>query len=232
MKLAVMQPYFFPYLGYFQLIHAVDKFVVYDDVNYITRGWVNRNRILASGKDKMVTLPLRGASQNKKINEIEVLLDTKWLKKTSRTLDMAYSKAPYFSQVRDLVMVVLESGIGNLSGFLSNGISLVAGYLGVTTKIIPTSTCYGNVGLARQDRLIDICKQERAEEYINSLGGLELYSKEEFDNQGIQLGFLKPHLLEYAQFSEEFIPGLSIIDVMMHNSTDDIIAMINDYELA
>lgn len=226
MKLAIMQPYFFPYLGYFQLMHAVDKFVVYDDVNYIVRGWLNRNRILVNGKDLMVTLPLRGASQNLKINEIERVKDQKQISKMSRTLRMAYGKSPYFESVHDLFLRIMNSEITNLGAFLNLQLQMIAKHIGIKTLIIETSAHYGNQGLNREERLADICKQEQADHYINAAGGRELYEQSQFDAVGVKLSFLDAVLPEYEQQGKCFVPGLSILDVLMNNSGNTVNEML------
>jgi hypothetical protein len=228
-----MQPYFFPYLGYFQLMQAVEKFVVYDDVNYIVRGWLNRNRILVNGKDLMVTLPLRGASQNLKINEIERVKDQKQISKMSRSLRMAYGKSPYFESVHDLFLRIMNSEITNLGAFLSLQLQMIAKHIGIKTLIIETSAHYGNQGLNREERLIDICKKENSAHYINAMGGMELYSKERFRLLDIKLNFLKPQLNPYPQqmLSCDFVAGLSILDIMMNNSIKEISNHLNSYEL-
>ena len=103
MKIAIMQPYFFPYLGYWQLMNIVDKFVIYDDVNYIKRGWINRNRILVEGKPFYIHVPVMKASQNKIINEMEVFVDSSLRKKELKTIELAYKKAPFFDSVYPLI---------------------------------------------------------------------------------------------------------------------------------
>lgn len=231
MKLAIMQPYIFPYIGYFQLIKAVDKFVIYDDVNFINRGWINRNRILVNGKDSLFTIPLKEASQNKLINEIEVNWDDAWKSKWLKTLEQSYKKAPYFQQVRPIIEQTLEQEKTIFSEIIVENLKLINAYLGITTEIISSSSIYQNTELKAQTRIVDICLQEKANHYINPIGGLELYQKEVFEEQGMQLNFIKSKPVQYPQLKNDFVPWLSIIDVLMFNSVEQIQTFLDSYEL-
>lgn len=231
MKLAIMQPYIFPYIGYFQLIKAVDKFVIYDDVNFINRGWINRNRILVNGKDSLFTIPLKEASQNKLINEIEVNWDDAWKSKWLKTLEQSYKKAPYFQQVRPIIEQTLEQEKTIFSEIIVENLKLINAYLGITTEIISSSSIYQNTELKAQTRIVDICVQEKANHYINPIGGIELYQKEVFEEQGMQLNFIKSKPVQYPQLKNDFVPWLSIIDVLMFNSVEQIQTFLDSYEL-
>lgn len=231
MKLAIMQPYIFPYIGYFQLIKAVDKFVIYDDVNFINRGWINRNRILVNGKDSLFTIPLKEASQNKLINEIEVNWDDAWKSKWLKTLEQSYKKAPYFQQVRPIIEQTLEQEKTIFSEIIVENLKLINAYLGITTEIISSSSIYQNTELKAQTRIVDICLKEKANHYINPIGGLELYQKEVFEEQGMQLNFIKSKPVQYPQLKNDFVPWLSIIDVLMFNSVEQIQTFLDSYEL-
>jgi len=231
MKLAIMQPYIFPYIGYFQLIKAVDKFVIYDDVNFINRGWINRNRILVNGKDSLFTIPLKEASQNKLINEIEVNWDDAWKSKWLKTLEQSYKKAPFFQQVKPIIEQTLGQEKAIFSEIIVENLKLINAYLGITTEIIPSSAIYQNIELKAQNRILDICLQEKANHYINPIGGIELYQKEVFEEKGIQLNFIKSKPVQYPQLKNEFVPWLSILDVLMFNSVEQIQTFLDSYEL-
>ncbi|MFY7828785.1 MAG: WbqC family protein [Flectobacillus sp.] len=231
MKLAIMQPYIFPYIGYFQLIHAVDKFVIYDDVNFINRGWINRNRILVSGKDSLFTIPLKEASQNKLINEIEVNWDSAWKNKWVKTLEQSYKKAPFFQQVMPLVEQTLGQEKQIFSEIIVANLQIINDYLGISTEIVPSSVIYQNTELKAQNRIIDICLQEKATHYINPIGGLELYDKQVFAEKGMLMNFIKSQSVQYPQLKNEFVPWLSILDVLMFNSVEKIHEFLNAYEL-
>lgn len=231
MKLAIMQPYFLPYIGYFQLINAVDKFVIYDDVNFINKGWINRNAILAGGKAQLFTIPLKEASQNRLIRDIALSDDKVWKKKLLKTIQQSYQKAPYFAEVFPIIDRVINYDAENISDLNRNGIFEINKYIGINTEIIAHSDIYENTHLKAQNRILDICKKENAQTYINPSGGMELYDRAVFENEGIELFFIKAGLPAYNQNSQEFIAGLSIIDVLMNNSLENIHIMLKAYQL-
>lgn len=231
MKLAIMQPYIFPYIGYFQLIKAVDKFVLYDDVNFINRGWINRNRILVNGKDSMFTIPLKDASQNKLINEIDVNWDKNWKSKFLKTIEQSYKKAPFYSEVLLIIEKSIEADGGQFSKVIEQNLRLICEYLAIKTEIISSSSIYQNTDKKAQERILDICTQENANHYINPIGGLELYDKEVFTKENMVMNFMKSKSVEYTQFKNDFVPWLSIIDVLMFNSKAEINKFLDNYEL-
>ncbi len=231
MKIAIMQPYFFPYIGYFQLIAAVDRFVIYDDVNYIKKGWVNRNNILINGSASLIQIPLSGASQNKLINEVEILNEEKWKIKFLRTIELSYKKAPFFLVVYDLIKTQINKGHSHIAGLNLDTTKAVCKYLNINTIIIPSSSQYQNKHLSGQSRILDICKKENAKQYINPIGGVKLYEKSDFQVNELELFFLKPKNIEYFHFGNYYIPWLSIIDVLMFNSVDKVNEFLNQHEL-
>jgi len=233
MKIAVMQPYIFPYIGYFQMIHAVDKFVFYDDVNFIKQGWINRNRVLVSGKDYLFTIPIENASSFATINEthINLALYDRFKTKFLQTLGLNYKKAPYFPEVISLVEQILESPSVTIAQLAIKSIVATTDYLEMEKQFCISSEVYQNKGLDRYERLIDICKREKATQYINAIGGQDLYRKEDFEREGIQLNFIKTLPIAYKQFKNEFVPWLSIIDVLMFNSKQEVKDFLNNYEL-
>ena len=227
MKIGIMQPYLFPYIGYWQLIHAVDAFVVYDDVNY-KRGWINRNNILLNGERRLFTIKLEGASQCRLINDIAIL-DT--FSGFVKTLRQYYNKTPFFREVMDLLNKIIMFDKSNLAAFIAGSISIIAEYMEIDTKLLMSSDIEKNNSLKGQAKIIDICNILRATEYINAIGGVELYNAAAFKENGVKLKFLKTNFVPYEQFKNEFIPGLSIIDVMMFNSKEKIRDMLKNYEL-
>ena len=231
MKLAIMQPYFFPYLGYWQMLNAVDTFVIYDDVNYIKGGWINRNRMLINGIPHLFTLPLLEASPYKLINEIKIINNDKQKQKLLKSFEMSYSKAPYKNKVIELISDIILQKEDRLNIFLKYQFEKVFEYLNIDTQILLSSDIEKTEGLHAQDRVIDICKRLNTTQYINAIGGQELYSKEDFAKNGIQLSFIKMNEIKYKQFNNEFVPNLSIIDLMMFNSPKTIREMLDDYEL-
>lgn len=227
MKIAIMQPYFFPYLGYWQLIESVDKFVIFDDVNFIKKGWINRNRILLQGKDHLITLPIAKASQNKLINQLEIVES----KNILSTIDLAYKKAPYYNSVMPLIENIMNYSKANLVDFLANQFNLISAYLGIKTEFVMSSSLNKDNDLKGQDKILDICKILGCTQYVNAIGGMELYKKDAFLENGIDLKFIKMDSIEYPQFKNDFISNLSIIDVMMFNSPEQIMKMLGCYEL-
>lgn len=228
MRAAIMQPYFFPYIGYFQLIHAVGKFVIYDDVTYIKQGWINRNRILERDKPAYFTLFTQGASSNKLINEVSVGHNAKELIKT---LEHNYKKAPFFQTTMPLIESLLRNEEKNLALFLTHSLKGICEYLMIDTQIMLSSQIKKDVSLKKEQRLIDICKMLGCNVYINAIGGQALYRPDDFNKAGIRLSFLKPDQFSYRQFDNEFVPWLSILDVMMFNTKSDIYRMLDCFEL-
>lgn len=231
MRLAVMQPYFLPYIGYFQLIAAVDKFVVYDDVSYINRGWVNRNRILLNGSPHTFTVPLHRASQNRLICDIDLIGDDFWREKLLRTISQAYAKAPFYEQVSILMEQIIQFPERNLHQYLLNSLNLISGYLSLRTQIISSSRIYNNSQIHGQERILDICRQEGATSYFNAIGGEGLYDRSQFNMQGIELKFLRSRPVSYLQSKKEFVPWLSILDVLMFNSPAQVLRLLNEVDL-
>lgn len=229
MKLAIMQPYFFPYIGYFQLINAVDKFILYDDVNFIKNGWINRNRIIINNEVKYLTIPLKNASSFKKINEIDCFIPVKEL---SNKIMMSYKKAPYFDNVWPLIKEILNSNLDKISPLAILSIKKISEYLDLNSTFEISSEYYAETKeLQKENRLIYICKMNATKIYINPSGGVDLYKKDDFKKENIDLFFLKTNFIEYKHFSNDFISGLSILDILMFNSKDEIKSMLENYEL-
>jgi hypothetical protein len=233
MRLAIMQPYIFPYIGYYQLIKAVDKIVMYDDVSFIKQGWINRNRILLNDRDFTFTVPLKDVSSNKLIKDtlIDSTKYSAWTKKLLATISQAYRRAPYFEEVYNLIESIVNSNNINISELAVHSLKVTSNYIGIETDIIHSSVIYNNQHLKGKERIIDICKQEKAEVYINAVGGQELYSKEEFKRNGIILKFISSKPILYKQYGNEFMPWLSIIDLMMFNKVEEVRDLVDSFEL-
>jgi len=223
-----MQPYFFPYIGYWQLINSVDIFIIYDDVNFIKRGYINRNNILINNVKHLFTLALIKSSQNKKINEILIGENNK---KILRTIEQSYLKAPFFHDIFPIIEDIFSNKEKDLSKFLGNSLQIFSKYLDINTKFEYSSMLDNDKSLQAQDRLIEISKILNATDYINAIGGEQLYDKDAFSDAGINLSFIQTELINYKQFNNKFIPNLSIIDVMMFNSKEDIKEMLKKYTL-
>ena len=233
MTLAIMQPYFLPYVGYMQLMSAVDAFILYDDVAFINRGWINRNRLLINGQEYMFTVPLRDASQNKRINEVHIADDPKWRSKLLKTIEQGYRKAPHYETVMPLTERMVNCATDSIAELAYFSLNELNQYLGLTTRLIPSSAIYDNTDLKAQARIMDICKQERATRYINPIGGMELYDKPTFAEAGIKLNFMNNRAVTYPQLTKnvDFMPWLSILDVLMMNDVAAVKQQLGEYEL-
>lgn len=232
--IGIMQPYVFPYIGYFQLIKAVDKFIVYDDVAFINKGWINRNNILVNGKASMFTIPLVGASQNRLIRDIEVDNLAAWSKKFLKTIEQSYKKAPFYKQGFQLLEQIFNLPTANIAELGVNSLKETCKYLNIETEIVESSTIYNNQDLKAQVRILDICLQEKANHYINPIGGMAIYDKQLFADKEILLNFIKAKPIQYKQFNkynESFVPWLSIIDFLMFCSVEEINEHLNKFEL-
>lgn len=213
------------------MIEAVDKFVIYDDVNFIKGGWINRNRILNHGKVQFLNLRMKGASPNKLINQIEIETDERVIRKNLRMLENCYGKAPYYKETSKLICDLMFYKTENLAEFLSNSIVRMAEYLGMNTKFLVSSRLEKNNSLRGQDKVIHICRLLGADEYYNAPGGQTLYDYESFEKQKIKLKFIEAGDISYRQFGEEFQSNLSIIDVLMFNSLDEVKEALKNYKI-
>jgi hypothetical protein len=231
MKIAIMQPYFLPYIGYFQLINAVDIFVIYDDVNYIKKGWINRNTVLVNGKGFLFNIPLQEVSQNKTINQISIEDNSIWKKNLLKTITLSYKKAPFFNDVFPIIINIIEHDEKNLAKFITHSLREICTFLSISTTFLNSTEIGKNNDLKAQNKIIEICKKQEADTYINAIGGIALYDKDDFIKNGISLNFIKPNEIIYSQFKNEFIPWLSIIDVLMFNSSEQIKNFLVQYDL-
>jgi len=226
-----MQPYFLPYIGYFQLIGAVDTFVVYDNIKYTKKGWINRNRMLQNGKDAIFSLPLKGASDALDVCQRELAADFNREKLINQFVG-AYRRAPFFRETLPLIESIVRYKESNLFGFLHHSILKATEHLGITTSIRVSSDIAIDHSLTSQEKVLALCEAVRTRIYVNAIGGTELYSKEVFQNKGIELKFIRSKPFEYPQLGNAFLPWLSIIDCMMFNPLGAIQAYISDnYEL-
>lgn len=214
-----MQPYFLPYIGYFQLIGRVDAFVLHDTVKYTKKGWINRNRLLRDGNAIVFGLPLRAASDQLHIVEREIAPTYKPDELMSRFAG-AYRKAPYFRETQPLLESVLRYQDTNLFGFLRHSIAAVCAHLDIKTRILTTSSIDNGLSLKGQERVIHLCRCLAGDTYVNPIGGRELYSSEAFAAAGISLRYLRSMLTPYTQFGQPFVAALSIVDVLCFNGRD------------
>lgn len=232
MTIAIMQPYLFPYIGYWQLINAVDTFVIYDNIQFSKKGWFHRNNILLNGKKTLFTIPLKKDSDSLDVIDRLISDDAdKIINKIIRYIENAYKKAPYFKDVFPVVKNIFQNDERNLFKYIYNSVLKICHYLEIDTKIIISSSINIDHTLKSQDKVIALNKALNATKYINPIGGNELYEYEKFQNENIELAFLNSNVPEYNQFGKEYIPYLSIVDIMMFNSREEIKKMLTEYKL-
>lgn len=211
-----MQPYFCPYLGYFQLLAAADVFVVYDNIEYTKKGWINRNRILNGARDAVITLPLQHASDFLHVRDRRLAPDFDRRRLLNRIRE-AYRKAPHLEATWPLVEAIVLHDDPNLFGFILHSLERLRDHLGLATPLRVSSTVDVDHGLRGQEKVLALCAKLGAERYLNAIGGVELYRPEDFAARGIELRFLRPRLDPYPQLGGPFVPALSILDVLMFN---------------
>ena len=228
--IAVMQPYFFPYIGYWQLISLSKTFVLYNDVNYIKKGWINRNYSLVNGKKCFFNIPVIDASQNRLICNHQIVQEVSWKKRLLKKIELSYSKAPYFSRTMPLVEEVVSNNESNLSEYIFYSIETISKFLSLDCKFV-RSESFRNQNLSGYERILDICKKTGAYRYTNPIAGRHLYSEDKFISEGVGIQFLESKECVYRQFSGAFVPNLSILDVMMFNSEDQLRFLLKQYEV-
>ena len=227
MKLAIMQPYLFSYIGYWQLINAVDEFVIYDNIQFSKKGWFHRNNILLNNKKTLFSIPLKKDSDSLDVVDRFISNDAdKEINKIIRQIENGYKKAPYFADVFPMIKKIFQNNERNLFQYVYSSVLQICDYLEIDTKIIISSTVKIDHSLKSQDKVIALNKTLIATKYINPIGGTKLYDYEVFQKENIELQFLKSEVPEYKQFDNEFVPCLSIIDIMMFNSREEIKKML------
>ncbi|MEI6696150.1 MAG: WbqC family protein [Bacteroidota bacterium] len=250
MKLAIMQAYFFPYLGYFQLINAVDKFLLYENISFRKESWMTRNRILAAkSKPFYIRLCVKSKSSNKKISEIKIV-DQKWKLSLLKNIHHNYKFCEYYHEVMPLLEKIIHTETDSLHTYNSKTICMLAELLGITTIIEYSNTRYLNLEKElhlkypkqkteeplqtmerKTERIISIARQEKADVFINAIGGSFLYSKPEFTENNLNLFFISTKDYKYQQSSRDFFQDLSIIDVLLNCGIEGTKELLNQFEL-
>jgi len=225
---SIMQPYFLPYVGYWQLINLSDEFVILDDVNYRNRSWITRNKILENNQSKLINLQLVKASQNKKINEILIFGKKE---KCFNIISNSYKKAPYYNSVISMLEKIIMNSELNLSKYLTYSIRLINEFLDLKATVTLSSNLKNSNNLSGEERIINICKSMNAGEYINVLSGSNLYDKSKFLDNSIRLKFLNTDIKPYNQNVKNFIPNLSIVDLLMFLPKDLIKIHLNSFKI-
>lgn len=229
-----MQPYFLPYLGYFQLVNAVDTFVFFDDVNFIKKGWIHRNQVLVNGEAHKFTIPLKDASQNKRINEVGLSGYNEWKASFLKLVEHNYKKAPYYEAARGILEKILEKEHETIADLACESVKYIAERMGLRTNFNYSSKLdYDrSEGSDGQAKILSICKLFNAGMYINPQNGTELYDQAAFDSAGVDLRFIHMGEVHYNQFKKgKFVPYLSMLDVLMFNDINTVQALLDNYEL-
>lgn len=211
-----MQPYFLPYIGYFQMVNAVDTFVFYDNVTYIKNGWINRNRVRGG---TIFTIPLKDQSSNRLIQDTEILWNPRDIKKILKTIQQTYSKSPYFNEVFSIVEDLVHAQPCTISELAINSVIRFSRYMGIDTKFKIASIEEYEKGTDKVDSLVNICNTEGINHYVNPIGGQSLYDKSTFESYGIKLNFIQTQ------------PSLSIIDECFSKSKEELSIELNNYTL-
>lgn len=232
-KIGIMQPYFLPYIGYFQLMAMVDKFVIYDNIEFSKASWIRRNRMLQNGRDAYFILPLKKDSDFLDVDQRYLIDEFKIeAEKLLRRIEANYSKSPFFKDFFPIIKKIIYYQERNLFDYILHSVKVIKEYLAIDTSI----QIFSHLGdefraLKAQDKVITACKKLKATHYINSIGGIELYKPAEFQKENIKLLFYRPQQFEYPQFDNKFIPFLSILDVCMFNSREQVGEFLNSYEI-
>jgi hypothetical protein len=233
MRVAIMQPYVFPYLGYYQLLHAADRFVCFDDVNFIKKGWINRNRILLNGGAYTFTIPIAGASQNNTIRASIIADDPSWKPKLLANITHAYRKAPCFEAVFPAVEHLVLGAQGSIADMAEASLNMVRERLSLPVTLHRSSELGRPADLKGQERIIAVAAQHGATTYINPANGANLYDAARFAEAGMELRFLRMNSdVTYPQYGHAgFEPHLSILDALMNCSAIDLAALLSRYAL-
>lgn len=239
MTLGIMQPYLFPYLGYFQLMNYVDKYVFCGDMQYIRWGWVNRNRLrIHNGQQTyFFTFPVAKDDHRKKINERYYRDLKRNCDKLKKSLYLDYRRAANFEEAYTVLEEAMCFQEDNVAYFNMNANYIIARYLGIETEISCTDTIKDEIfwqkfiQLEREERVIYMCQYYNADTFVNAIGGIDLYHKSVFKDNGIDLYFLQMNDIVYPQSGDIFVPNLSIIDVIMRNKIDKARSLLKMYQL-
>lgn len=234
MKIGIMQPYFFPYIGYWQLIHAVDVFVIYDDGKMITNGWIHRNRILDfdGHTPRIIGVPLKKKSVSHTIGEMERADDPRQMQQMVKLIETRYRRAPHYEKVMPMLNSLITNPEPNMVRYLTHSLQTISDYLDIKTRFVMSSTI-DKSGLEHVvDKAERICKTLGITDYVNPIGETEFYDKDDWARRGLSLSFLhRRDTISYPQFGGEFVPDLSIIDMLMFCSKEEIQQILNEYDI-
>ena len=237
MKLGIMQPYLFPYVGYFSLIKYTDKWIVFDTVQYIEKGWMNRNQIIHPTKPEATyfIVPLKKHPRETLIKDVEINQNENYIERINGQFSAAYKKrrAPYYSEVMEIINSCFSKEKKSLSQLNICSLHSVCKYLGIPFNYDIFSKMNLDINPVHDagEWALNISKALHAKEYVNPPGGVDIFDRKKFDDANIALNFLKINFTPYDQKKANFIEGLSILDLMMFNSPEKINEMLDNYIL-
>lgn len=225
MNLALMQPYFFPYVGYFDLICNCNRFVVFDEAQYIKQGWINRNRVLHPGEGwQYVTVPVQKHRSSTRIGQVSIVPDDSWKSKLKARLTHLKSHAPHYAETMDLLDDCLDSDERSISKFNVAIIEKICRFLGIEFNCSYISELGLDLGsgLGPGDWALQLARRLKARNYVNLPGGEDLFDAAAFQKSDIGLCIRKIEPFVYSTGKYVFQENLSIIDVLMWNSVTEI----------
>jgi hypothetical protein len=234
MKLAIMQPYFFPYLGYFGLIKHSDRFIIFEIVQFMRHGWIERNRILKVGEGwQYIRAPLAKHSQKTAIKEVRINNNELWQNKILQQLVHYKHRSPYYKEVIGFLENALSFKTDSITELNAHLLAETCKYIGISfcREIFSEMNIAIEKASAADEWAINICKALAADTYINPPGGMDIFDRGKYVRANINLQFLKVNLKPYKQWGGTFEKALSIIDVMMFNKPEEIQAMLDDYQI-
>ena len=235
MKLGIMQPYFFPYIGYFSLIKHTDFWVVFDTPQFMRHGWVERNRILKPDgiEWQYVKAPLEKFGQKTAIKDLLIKNTTNWEQKILAQLQHYKKKSPYYQNTLRILEEVFCTRYTSITDLNNKVLEIICKYLSIDFKYVVFSSMDLDTSMVSEpdEWALEISKSLKAEEYINPIGGLEFFDRSKYEKENIKIHFQRQNIKEYKQLKGEFVPGLSILDVLMFNSPEEINIMLDDFEL-
>jgi len=228
MNIAIMQPYFFPYIAYFQLINEVDTFVFYNDVQFRKNSWFHRNRISPySSEEEFIYIGLKLKKHNSKSNINEITLDNGivWKKKFLKKLKFSYKFNSQLNSIYNYLEDILRNDVLTLSEFNIKTLKYVSNLLNIKDKVFINSNELGNSIYSGVERIVHTCKLLEADKYLNLIGGRDLYDKDYFSNNGIELKFLE------TKESPLFNSYYSILDLLLKNKKETAVNHLKEFSL-
>jgi hypothetical protein len=216
------------------LIKIADEFILFDTPQYIRHGWIERNRILKLDGDPLYfKVPLQKHKRETAIKDIVINNDVNWKNKIKAQLGSYKKNAPYFYQVIELLDRIFEKEYTSIVVLNFDTLRTICDYLEIQTSI----KIWSEMGVAIEEVnapdewALNICKALDADSYYNPPGGIDFFDRKKYKSSGIEIKFLEYKPESYKQLSDEFVPYLSILDVLMFNSKEEIQKMLNSYEL-